>query len=91
MVERSPGRKFPSLGLVKDLGILGILWGKFLFHFFGGLGQGRGESELSNVGVILPEHLEESRCVSLLSIDSGSEFGVVLLHGMEILQEIPLF
>ena len=52
--------------------------------------QGHGESELSNVGVIFPKHSEESHCISLLSIDSGSELRVVLLHGMEISQEIPL-
>ena len=91
MVKGSSRREFPSPWLVKDFRIFSILWGKFLFHSFGGLGQGRGESELSNVGVVFPEHSKESRCVSLLSIDSGSELGVVLLHGMEISQEISLF
>ena len=91
MVKGPSWGKLPSLWLVKDFGILGILWGKFLFHSFSGLGQGSRESELSNVGVIFSEHSEKSCCVSLLSIDSGSELGVVLLHGMEISQEIPLF
>ena len=91
MVEGSSRREFPSFRLIKDFCILSVLWGKFLFHSFGSLGQGCGESELSNVGVIFPEHSEESRCISLLSIDSGSELGVVPLHGMEILQEVSLF
>ena len=54
-VVKGPLRgKLPSLWFIKDFGILGILWGKFLFYSFSGLGQGSRESELSNVGVILP-------------------------------------
>ena len=91
MVKGSSRGEFSSFWLVKDLGILGILWGKFLFHSFGGLGQGCRESELSDVGVVLPKDSAKGCCVSLLSIDSGSKLGVVLFHGMEILQEISLF
>ena len=91
MVEGSSRGKFPSLWFVKDFGIFGILWGKFLFYFLGGLGQCCRESELSDVGVVFAKHSAKSCGVSLLSIDSGSELRVVLLHGMEISQEIPLF
>ena len=91
MIEGSSRGKFPSPRLVKDFGIFGILWGKFQFHSFGGLGQGRRESKLSDVGVVFPQHLVKSRCISLLSIGSGSELGVVLFQGMEISQEISLF
>ena len=91
MVKGSSRGEFPSLWLVKDFGILGILWGKFLLHSFGSLGQGHRESELSDVGVVFPKHSAKSCCISLLSIDSGSELGVVLFHGMEISQEISLF
>ena len=91
MVKGSLRGKLSSLWLVKDFGILGILWGKFLFHSFGSLGQGRRESELLDVRMVFPKHSAKSCGISLLSIDSGSELGVVLLHGMEISQEIPLF
>ena len=91
MVKGSPRREFSSSWFVEDLGILGILWGKFWFHSFGSLGQGSRESKLLDVGVVLPEYSVESCCISLLGIDSGSEFGVVLLYGMEISQEISLF
>ena len=90
MIKGSSRREFPSLQFIKDFRIFGILWGKFLFHSFSGLGQGRRESELLDVGVIFPKHSAKSCGIFLLSIDSGSEFGVVLLHGMEISQEIPL-
>ena len=38
MVERSLRGKFPFLRFVKDFGILGILWGKFLLYSPSGLG-----------------------------------------------------
>ena len=91
MVKGSSRGKFPPLWLVKDFGILGILWGKFLFHSFGGLSQGRRESDLSDMGVTFPKHSAKSCCISLLSINSSSELRVVLFHGMEISQEISLF
>ena len=54
MVKRSLRREFPPFRFVKDFGIFGILWGKFLFHSFSSLGQCRRECEFSDVGVILP-------------------------------------
>ena len=84
MVKGPSRGKFPSLWLIKDFGVFGILWGKFLFHSFGGLGQGGRESELLNMGVIFPEHSEKSCHISLLSIDSGSKLGVLRMldrHG----------
>ena len=91
MVKGSSRREFPSSRLIKDFRIFGILWGKFLFYSFSGLGQGRRESELLDVGVVFPKHSMKSCGILLLSMDSGSELRVVLLHGMEISQEIPLF
>ena len=35
MVERSLRGKFPSLWFIKDSGIFGVLWRKFLFNPFG--------------------------------------------------------
>ena len=84
MVKGSSRGEFPSLWFLKDLSIFDILWRKFLFHSFSGLGQGSRKGELSNVGVVFPEHSEKSCCVSLLGVNSGSEFGVVLFRGMEI-------
>ena len=43
MVERSLRGEFPVLWFIEDLGILGILWGEFLFHFLSYLGEGSGE------------------------------------------------
>ena len=83
-------QQFPSLRFVKDFHILGILWGKFLFHSFGGLGQGRRKSELSDVGVVFSKHSAKSCGILLLSIGFGGKLGVVLLHGMEISHKIPL-
>ena len=91
MIEGSPRREFSSFRLVENFGIFGILWGKFLFHFLGSLGQGSRECELLDMGVVFPEYSVEGCCISLLSIDSGSELGVVFFHGMEISQEISLF
>ena len=54
MIERSSRGEFPCLRLVKNLGILGILWGEFLLNFPGSLGQSGREGELSNVRVVLP-------------------------------------
>ena len=82
MVKGPSRGKLPSLRFVKDFGVLGILWGKFLFYSFCGLGQGSRERELLNVRVILSEHSEKSSGVSLLSVNSGSEFGVVSFYGM---------
>ena len=84
MIEGSSRGKFPFLGFVKNLGIFGVLWGKFLFNFLGGLGQGSRESELSNVRMVPSQYSAKSSFVSLLGIYSGSEFGVVFFHGMEI-------
>ena len=42
------------------------------------------------MGVVFPKHSAKSCSIFLLSIDSGSELGVVLLHGMEVSQEISL-
>ena len=91
MIKGSSRGKLPSFRFIEDFGIFGILWGKFLFHSFSGLGQGRRESELSDMGVVLSKHSVEGCHISLLCIDSGSEFRVVPFHGMEILQEISLF
>ena len=84
MVKGSSRGEFPSLWFIKDFGIFGILWGEFQFYSFGSLGQGSRESELSNMGVVFPEHSEKCGSISLLGIDSGSKLGVVLLYGMEI-------
>ena len=84
MIERSSRGKFPSLRFVKNLDVLGILWGEFLLYFFGGLGQSSRKSELPNVRVVLPQYSTKSCFVPLLSIDSGGELGVILLQGMEI-------
>ena len=91
MVKVSSRGEFPSLWLIKDFGILGILWGKFLFHSLGGLGQSCRESELSNVWMVLPQHSAESDLVPLLSIDSSGKLGIVFFHSVEISQEISLF
>ena len=84
MIERSLRGEFPSLRLVKNLGILGILWGEFLLYFSSGLGQSSRKSELSNMRVVLPQYPTKSCFVPLLSIDSGSKLGIVFFHGMEI-------
>ena len=91
MVKGLSKREFSSFWFIKDFGIFGILWGKFLFHSFGSLGQGHRECELSDVRMVLSQHLVKSCCIPLLGIDSGSKLGVVLLHGMEISQEVSLF
>ena len=52
MVKRSSWREFPIFWFVEDFRVLSILWGKFLFDFICCLGQGGGESELSDVGMI---------------------------------------
>ena len=54
MVKRSLRREFSPFWFVKDLGILSVLWGKFLFYSFGSLGQGSRECELLDVRVVLP-------------------------------------
>ena len=54
MVERLSRGKFPSLWFVKDFGVFGILWRKFLLDPSGSLGQSSGECELSDVRMILP-------------------------------------
>ena len=85
MVERSPRRELSSVWFVEDFGIFSILWRKFLFHPFGGLGQSHRKCELSDMRIVLPKHSVKGCCVPLLGIDSGSKLGVVLFHGMEIL------
>ena len=91
MIKGSSRGEFPSLWFVEDFGILGILWGKFLFHSFSGLGQGCRESELSDMGVVFPKHSAKSCCIPLLSIDPGHKLRIVPFHGMEVSQEISLF
>ena len=54
MIERSSRRELSPLWFVKDFGVLGILWEKFLFHSFGSLGQGSRESELLDVRMVPP-------------------------------------
>ena len=45
VVEGSSVGEFSSFWFIENFGILGILWGKLLFYFLGGLGQGRRECE----------------------------------------------
>ena len=52
MVKRLLRRELSVFWFVKDLGVLGVLWRKFLFHFLCSLGEGSGKSELSEVGVV---------------------------------------
>ena len=91
MVKGSSRREFSSFRFVEDFGIFGILRGKFLFHSFGGLGQGHRECELLDVRVVSSQHSAKSCCIPLLGIHSSSKLGVVLLHGMEVSQEVSLF
>ena len=69
MVKWSSGRKFPILGFIKDLSILGILRREFLFDFLHCLGQGSGEHEFLDVGMILSKYLPEGGCIPLLGIN----------------------
>ena len=91
MVEGSSRREFSSFRFIEDFGIFGILWGKFLFHFLGGLGQGHRGYELSDVGVVLSQHSVKSCHIPLLGINSSSKLRVIFLHGMKVSQEVSLF
>ena len=51
MVKESLRGEFPILWFLKDLDILGILWGKLLLHFLHSLGQGDGKGEFLDVGM----------------------------------------
>ena len=52
VVKRSLRGEFPVLRFIKDLGVLDMLWRKFLLHFLSSLGKGSGEHKFSNVRVI---------------------------------------
>ena len=91
MVEGSSRREFSSFRFIEDFGIFSILRGKFLFHSFGGLGQGHRECELLDVRVVLSHHSVKGCCIPLLCINSCGKLGVVFLHGMEVSQEVSLF
>ena len=84
MVERSPRGELSPPRFVKNFGIFGILWGKFLLHPFSSLGQRSRECELLDVRMVLPKHSAKGCCIPLLGVDSGSKFGVVFFHGMEV-------
>ena len=72
MVKWPLRKRFPVLGLIEDLGIFGILWGEFLFHFLCRLSQGCRERELSDMGMVLPKYSLKSGHISLLGIDLSS-------------------
>ena len=85
MVKGSSRGKSSILRLVEDLGVLGVLWGKFLFHLLHGLSQCSGEGEFSNVGVVPPQYPPKCGHIPLLGIDSGSIFGLIPFYGSQIL------
>ena len=86
MVKGSPRREFSSSRFVEDFGILGILWGKFLFHSFGSLGQGSRERELSDVGVVFLLQF----FFLIVPSCSSSILDVYLLGEVDVSTPIPL-
>ena len=69
VVERSSGGEYSIFWFVEDLGIFGVLWGKFLFYFLHCLGKGGGKHKLPDMGMIFPKYSLEGSCIPLLCID----------------------
>ena len=84
MVKGLSRGEFPVLRLTKDFGVLRVLWRKFLFHFLHSLGQGSGEGEFSDVGVVLPQHPSKCGCIPLLGVNSGSIFRFIPFHSSQV-------
>ena len=52
MVKGSSRGKLPILWFIENLGVFGVLWGKFLFHLLRCLGEGGGKGELPDMGMV---------------------------------------
>ena len=84
VVEGISWGEFSVLGLVKDFGVFGVLWGKFLLHLLHCLSQCGRKHKLSDVWVFLPQYPSECHLISLLGIDPQGELILVFFHCLDV-------